>query len=188
MKVLIVVEDPTLDQYIAKPIIEHLFSDLGRKARVDVLTDPHLRGIDEALDSKILGDIVADNPMEELFILLVDRDCNRFKSEQRAADREKELSGKLIFGLAVQELEVWMLALHRAEVETGFSEVREHCDPKEAFAEPFLQKKGWSTELGRGRKRAMRAIGSQWNGLLTVCPELKDLRDKIKSVLAANPA
>jgi len=187
MKVLVIVEDPTLDQYIAKPIVEQLFAVLGRKARVDVLTDPHLRGIDEALDSSILRDIIADNPMEELFILLVDRDCNRFNSEQRAGERETEHAGKLVFGLAIEELEVWMLALHREELAVGFSKVREHCDPKETFAEPFLQKRGWSTELGRGRKRAMRAIGSEWKGLLAVCPELEELRGKLESVLSSRP-
>ena len=183
MKVLIIVEDPTLDQYIAKPVIEQLFDDLGRKARVDVLTDPHLRGIDQALDPQIVREIVADNPMEDLFVLLVDRDCNRFHSEQRAAEREGDHAGKLVFGLALQELEVWMLALHRDELRESWNEVREHCDPKEAYAEPFLQAQGWSREVGKGRKRAMRSLATQWQGLLTVCPEVQALKAKIAAVL-----
>jgi len=37
MKVMIIPEDPTLDQYILKPVIEAVFKDLNRVAHVQVL-------------------------------------------------------------------------------------------------------------------------------------------------------
>jgi hypothetical protein len=51
VKVLIIPEDPTLDRYILKPIVEQIFADFGRIARVMVLENPRLRGVDQALDA-----------------------------------------------------------------------------------------------------------------------------------------
>ncbi len=44
MKILVVPEDPTHDQYILKPIVERIFKDLDTGARIEVLKDPHLGG------------------------------------------------------------------------------------------------------------------------------------------------
>jgi hypothetical protein len=183
MRVLIIPEDPTLDQHILKPIVEHIFADLGRTARVEVLRDPHLRGVDESLDPQILGEIVEDNPMIDLFLVIVDRDCNRLRNEEKAREREREHAGKLLVCLAVQEVEVWMLALHRATLGMRWNDVREHCDPKERFAVPFLESNGWHHSLAGGRKRAMRELGTGWRGLLDVCPELKDFKERIDRLL-----
>jgi hypothetical protein len=185
VKVLVIPEDPTLDQHILKPIAEALFRDLGRKARVDVLQDPHLSGVDEALSSEVLKAIVAENPMVDVFLVLVDRDCNRMKNEERAAHREAEHPGRLVACLAVEEVEVWMLALHRDELGGRWPEVRSDCDPKERYADPFLREKGWLTEVGRGRKRAMRELPTRWASLLSVCPELAALRERLRTLLVA---
>jgi hypothetical protein len=68
-----------------------------------------------------------------------------------------------------------MLAIHRAELDVSFGVVHVECDPKERFAEPFLARKGWTTEVGGGRKHAMRALAGQWAGLLQVCPDVAAL-------------
>jgi hypothetical protein len=124
VKVLIVPEDPTLDQYILKPIVQRICTDHGIKARVDVLSDPHLHGVDQALSKDIVAGIVRDNPMEDLFVLMVDRDCDRLGNSTKAAAREEEHSGRVLACLACQEVEVWMLALHRKQLDTPWSEVR----------------------------------------------------------------
>jgi hypothetical protein len=59
VKVLVVPEDPSLDQYILKPVVERIFSDLGRSPRVAVLSNPRLRGVSQALDSAILATLWA---------------------------------------------------------------------------------------------------------------------------------
>ncbi|MEX1361880.1 MAG: hypothetical protein AB1Z98_02070, partial [Nannocystaceae bacterium] len=115
MKVLVIPEDPTLDQYVLKPIIERMLADHGLKARVDALRDPHLRGVAQALDSTIVAEIIRDNPMQDLFVLMVDRDCDRLGNSTKAAARVAEHEGRLLACLAHQEVEVWMLALHRTE-------------------------------------------------------------------------
>lgn len=68
-------------------------------------------------------------------------------------------------------------------LDTGFSEIRKHCDPKEQWAEPLLAKLGTSGP-GGGRERAMRALKGQWRGLRDTCVELRDLRNEIQSGLA----
>jgi hypothetical protein len=179
VKILIIPEDPTLDQYILKPIVERICADHGLRARVDVLRDPHLRGVDQALAKDVVAGIIRDNPMEDLFILMVDRDCDRLGNCPRTAARLEEHPGRLLACLAWQEVEVWMLALHRKQLSVPWATVRDECDPKETYADPFIAAQGWSTEVGRGRKKAMRELGAGWQGLLHVCPELPALRDQL---------
>jgi len=188
MKVLVIPEDPTLDQHILKPIVESLLEDLGRRARVAILQDPHLTGVSEALDQKMVERIISENPMEDLFLLMVDRDGDRLGNSELAKAREAEHPRKLIACLALEEIEVWMLALHREELDVSWSEVRAHHDPKEEYAQPFLSRKGWTMQVGRGRKRAMRELATRWKSLLTVCPEIAELRDRLRERLASTVA
>lgn len=183
MRVLVIPEDPTLDQYILKPIVERLFADLGRTARVEVLRKPHLRGVDQALDSTTIRSILLDRPMFQMFLLVVDRDCVEDRAAAVAA-LEQAHPGKLVGCLALEEVEVWMLALHRERIGERWPAVREHCHPKEAFADPLLVREGWNTGLGRGRVRAMEALAGNWNSLLSVCPELAALRERLRAQLA----
>lgn len=175
MKVLIIPEDPTHDPHIIKPIIEAILSDLGRRAWVDVLRDPHLRGTSDALDADTIAGVIADNPMIDLFILVVDRDCDRDHNEAKAAARTIEHAGRLVACLARQEVEVWMLALHLPRVEASWTTIREECDPKERFGAPLLHVLG-STGPGAGRKAAMRALPGNLRSLLSRCDELARLR------------
>lgn len=182
MKVLVILEDPTHDQYVVKPIVQKLFDDLGLRARVEVLLDPHLRGIDQALDGDTLQDIVDDHPMMDRFILVVDRDCDRMGNTERVLARQRDLGDRFLGCLAVEEVEVWMLALYPAnELPSPWREIRAHCDPKEHYADPFLAAKGWTTEVGRGRKHAMDALRGGLRRLLSRCPELADLRGRIEA-------
>jgi hypothetical protein len=184
MKVLVIPEDQELDRYIVKPVVEALFADLEIPARVEVLPEPRLRGATDALDPSMVEAIVRDNPMEDLFLLIVDRDCNRQRNEDKARMRESEHAGKLIACVAIQEVEVWMLALHRDALAGSMSAIREHCDPKEEWAEPLLTSLG-TDGPGRGRKRAMRAIKGRWRSLRSTCNELEALQERIRAWHAA---
>lgn len=179
MKVLIIPEDPTNDSFIIKPVIEAILADLGRRARVDMLRDPQLRGTSDALDTAMVKRIVEENPMEDLFVLVVDRDCNRKGTESKAQARATEHEGRLLACVARQEVEVWMLALHAEKIERPFREVREECDPKELFAEPLLDRLGPRVGPGAGRKAAMRALAGNIRSLMARCDELGGLRAQI---------
>lgn len=189
MKVLVIPEDQALDQYVVKPIVEAMFEDLGLRARVDVLPEPRLRGASDALDKEVVATIVADNPMEDLFLLLVDRDCDREGNESRAAERQAEHEGRLVACVARQEVEVWLLALYAKDLGAAWKAVRAHCDPKEEWAEALLQKLDpGGVGPGRGRKKAMRALKGQFRALLSRCPELVELRDAVKAWAEARGA
>ncbi len=178
MKILIIPEDQTQDGYIVRPIVEALCADLGVSARVDVLPEPRLRGAGDALDKEIVAGIVRDNPMTDLFLLVADRDCDRRTHSAKAAEREKEHPRKLMACLAIEEVEVWMLALHREDLGARWSAVRSHCDPKEEWAEQLLQSLGRGGP-GGGRKRAMQALRGQLQTLLSLCDELQELRRRL---------
>lgn len=182
MKVVIVPEDPVLDQYILKPIVEHLMSDLGRPARVEVLRDPRVRGVSQALNREFVKRVIDENPMVDLFLLIVDRDGD-LKRGSLARAREAEHSGRLLVALAVEEVEVWMLALHREALGTSWRTIRGEADPKEAYAHPFLARFARPGSLGGGRVAAMRELGGSWRGLLDVCPELAELKSRVEALV-----
>ena len=178
MKVLVIPEDQVHDQYVLRPIIEALFADLEIPAKVQVLPEPRLRGYTQALDPNLIRGIVDDNPMEDLFLLIVDRDCDRNGAEAKSQSIQHAHADKLIACLAIQEVEVWLLALHAERLDSPWSEIRTHCDPKERWADPLLTSLG-TQGPGAGRVRAMRALKGQWRGLRSRCPELAELQDAI---------
>ncbi len=180
MRVLIIPEDQALDQYILRPVVEAMLRDAEIPGRVDVLPEPRLRGTGMALDAGVIAAIVAQNPMVELFLLIVDRDCDRDGNKAQAAAREAEHQGRLLACVAWQEVEVWMLALHAERLSAPWRVVREHCDPKEEWADPLLDALGRGGP-GRGRKHAMRALAGNWRSLRQRCPELQALQEAVRA-------
>jgi hypothetical protein len=187
MKVLVIPEDRTLDEDILLPVVRHIFRDLGRTATVSILADPHLRGVSQALDKDIFSEIIELYPMVDLFLLILDRDCDEgrhYKVESRVIQARE--SGRTMVGcLAIEEVEVWALALHRRELSVPWNEVRGHCHPKEAYFEPFVRQKNWLETKGRGRSAAMRALSGNWRSLKAVCDEIGNLQDRLATWLAS---
>lgn len=159
-----------------KPTVRLMFSALGVSARVDVLPEPRLRGADEALDRTIIEEIVRDNPMVDLYLLMVDRDCDRRGNEQRALERENEHRSRLIACCAWQEIEVWMLSAYKERLGAPWAAVRADCDPKERYADALLAELG-TLGPGHGRKSAMRKV--RFDDLMT-CSELRSLFERLK--------
>lgn len=185
MKVLIIPEDPVLDRYILKPVVERIFADLGRSARIDILTNPRNRGIAEALNPSRIKEIIETHPMIDLFLILVDRDCDVDRRPGEARAREELYPDRLFACLAIEEIEVWMLAIHRDSLPARWNEIRAECHPKERFVPSFLAKH--ELELGRGRVWAMRDLKTRWKGVLEVCPELGELSQRLRAWLARTP-
>ena len=97
-----------------------------------------------------------------------------------AATREAEHPDRLFACLAIEEVEVWMLALHRERLGVPWAEVRADRDPKERFAQPLLRELAPRMALGGGRVRAMEPLGQkEWRTLLQLCPELGELQRRL---------
>jgi hypothetical protein len=184
VKVLVIPEDPNLDQHILKPVVEKIFADFGKAPRVTILFKPRLRGVAQALNGDILADIVATYPMSDLVLVLVDRDGDEARTAV-ARTRETEHSGRLFVCLAIEEIEVWMLAIHAETLGTSWREIRGEIHPKERFAEPFLQERAPKRGAGKGRAWAMKGLRGQWRGVLRRCPELEELKGRIEAWLEA---
>lgn len=183
MKVLVIPEDPTLDLYILKPVVERLMAEVGRpRATVKVLERPRMRGVSEALRREKLDEILETFPQFALYRVLVDRD-GVLDRVQLARARESEHPDRLLVALAVEEVEVWMLALHADELGAPWIDVRAELKPKVMYAEPLLVAHFEADSPGRGRKAAMRALDQGWNSLLRRCPELAELRDRLPDML-----
>ncbi|WP_394826358.1 hypothetical protein [Pendulispora albinea] len=185
MKVLVIPEDQELDRYIVKPVVEAMFQDLEIRARIDVLPEPRLRGSSDALDPTMIADIIRNNPMIDLFLLVVDRDCDRASNTAKALARQAEHPGRLVACVAIQEIEVWMLALYKDTLSVPFTTVRAECDPKELWAALLLKELGGDGP-GRGRKKAMRKISGAWRSLRDTCVELRDFEDTVRAWYMAN--
>lgn len=180
LNIRVVAEDHTLDQYILLPVVRAIFEAIGRpRAKIKVHEWPRgqPRGVENALSPGTIAGIIEDSPWIDLVILVVDSDCVPHREDALRARAAEH--GKVICCLAIQELEVWMLALHHRDLPCTFTEVRAHCHPKDEYAVPFLRRRGWASTLGRGRREAMRVVDAGFSGMLLRCPEVARLMDEL---------
>ena len=178
MRVLVIPEHPRYDQYILKPVVEQLFKHLGKPARVDVLANPVFDGVSQILKSSNLERVAALHPMHGIFLLFPDRDGNEGRASQLAM-LEASFPGTLFGCAAIEELEIWMLALHAGELYAPWVELRAETQLKES-AQRWLDEKWPAPTPSRGRKTAMAALtATSFRTLLRQCPELQELCQKV---------
>lgn len=188
IKAVVICEDHQLDEYIIRPVIEQIFAEHGRKVRVTFAPRTLIQGVAQALQKSKHRDVFDRYGMANAFFLIVDRDCDPHRENGKFADRLAQAadSDKTMFGcLAIEELEVWALALHRRDANFDWDDVRSDCDPKEHYFEPFVQQQQWQTGPGKGRKSAMAILTSKWDGLKNSCPEVAELSKCIREWLDA---
>jgi hypothetical protein len=183
---MIIPEDPALDQYILKPVVEAIFSEVNRVASVKVLQNPRLRSVEQALEPTQLISIINSYRQEDLFLLLVDRDCDQNRINRiKARELEAENIGKLVIGcLAIEEVEMWALAIYQNQLPAPWQEMRKECHPKEAYFNLLVTQLALQNDVGRGRKHLMKSLSGQYSRLLRLCPEIVELRDRIRQKLS----
>jgi hypothetical protein len=177
MNVLVIPEDFRKDQFILQPIISAMFTKLQKPAIVEVLRDPLIGGIGEALKLGILEEIVRDNRWKvDLFLLCVDRDANG--GRRLALDRlEQHFANGLGAGKffaaenAWQELEVWLLAGHDLPGDWSWQEVRQERDPKEAYFMKLAAARGLQDDPGGGRKTLGTEAARKYRRIYSRCRE-----------------
>jgi hypothetical protein len=190
----IILEDTPKDQCIAVPIVQAVFQYLERPAKVRALPE-RMGSIEQATDlEKLLPLLAARSGMVDLFLLIVDRDCrapDRPRGGDRAAalrslERRVQDSGQLgtrsrfIACEAVEELEVWLLAGFDLP---GWSGIRDHCDPKEEYFEPFAKERGVFERPAEGRTELMGEAVRRYRRIRLLCPELQSLEDKLREII-----
>lgn len=180
IKAVVICEDHHLDEYVVKPVVEQIFAERGRKVRLTFAPRTLIRGVGHALQKSKHRAVFQRYKMANLFLLIIDRDCEdrEGKFEERLADAQA--AGRTMFGcLAIEELEVWALALHRRELQDKWETVRADCHPKENYFDRLAKQMGWSSGPGRGRKSAMADLRQKWDALKAACPEVAILSSAI---------
>lgn len=188
IKAVIICEDQVLDEHILTPVIKQIFNELGQRVKISFAPRTMIRSFDQVLQKSRHKKVFSRYRSADIFFLIIDRDGKENRESGKFADRltDATAAGKQMFGcLAVEELEVWALALHHKDLKEDWDSIRKHPDPKETYFDPFAKLQNWGGP-GKGRKTAMNSLRQNWNSLKNRCPELKDLSQQVKNWFQAS--
>jgi hypothetical protein len=159
MNVLVLPEDFRNDQYVLRPIIQALFRYRGLQAKIQILTDPLLGGVDEALNQNNIESILdLYKGMVDIFILCVDRDCEAgrhisLKAIEQYAAARLPAGKRFLAAMAMEELEVWLLAgVNNLPADWRWRDILDECHPKELYFDEYVKLHGLQNDVGRGRR------------------------------------
>lgn len=181
-RVLVIPEDPTHNGYILKPVVERLMAEAGKpNARVLVLTNPKLDGYEDAIRA-IKSELPDRYGFYDLWLFIPDADVASGLENLEAEAGQKGV--RLICCAAQPELEAWLLAGYRKELNQNWSEIKSHPRLKEEVFAPFLAKHGDEQAAGGGREKLMRQALQNFRGLVEVCPEIGVLVKRIEKLIS----
>ncbi len=174
MNVLIIPEDFRNDQYILKPLFSRLFQSIvRRRVHVDVCRDPLLGGVEEALKSGRITEVVRKHGgMTDIFILCIDRDGKKGRHQRLDQLQKKFDNGQTFLAEnAWEEIETWILAGLNLPTDWNWSTVRAEVQVKETYFEPLAAQRGLSDALGGGRKHLGEEASRRIGAIRQKCPE-----------------
>ena len=190
VRISVLCEDHTYDQYLVEPVIRAALAALGRpNAVVDVKSLPKgARGIDQLI-ARLCDHLVRWGGPSTAVIFVADGDCKdgvggredrriQMLSKLAGCDRHRD---KGLVVVAIQETEVWALWGVRTELGVTWDDVRSECHPKERFFERYLDDS--LTPDGGRRELMRRALDNGWDSLKFGCPELQALEEELKALL-----
>lgn len=177
-RVLVIPEDPTHNGYILKPLVEAIAADAGKPwARITVLSRPRLTGYDHARRA-LLNELPSAYRHFDLWLFFPDADRASDAAMTALEQQLREQGVKLLCCPAVPEVEIYACAGYRAEL-GNWEDARSSNQFKEVFFDPLLAKHGDHRRAGQGRDQLMARALQNLPLLMTLCPELKGLRDRI---------
>jgi hypothetical protein len=183
VKVLVIAEDPTHNGYILRPLVGALMADAGKpKAKVEVLTNPRLRGYDHSIRA-IREELPDRYGFWDLWLFFPDGD--RANSEAMKA-LEDDLAAKgvrLVCCAAQPEIEIYACAGWRKELGVTWNAARQNHEFKESIFSPLLARRGDARRAGGGRDLLVAESLKNLPLLFSLCPELGALRDRIAAIL-----
>lgn|GEM_PF-796512 len=183
-RVLIIPEDPINNGYILQPLVSAMLDACGKPhARVTVLTNPRARGY--AHSKQVLVEQAFDRYAHyDLLLFLPDAEGKDRSAEFDELERKAGEKGvRLLCCAARQEVEVWLLAGHVEKLGCRWQDVVGDNSVKENVFEPFLARHGDPRQAGGGRDILMKETLRNFDGLLQRCPELGQLRERIRIML-----
>ncbi len=191
MNILIIPEDFSKDQQILKPLIEAMFTQLGKPAKVAVCQNPRLQGISQALNWQRIERIIEQYQWKvHLFLLCVDRDSVEGRKTQLTRLEEQANAilpiGRGFFAEnAWQEVEVWVLAGHDLPPEWKWHEVRQERDAKETYFLPFAARRDVAQQFDEGRATLAKQAARRYERIRQLCPEdIAMLEERVRHWLA----
>jgi len=182
-RVLVIPEDPTLNGYILKPLAEMVLAEAGRPAaRVTVLTNPRVRGYDEAL-RVVQGGLSSRYRFMDLWLFFPDAD--RASAEaMRRLERSLRDDGVTLFCCSAEpEVEVYACVAYREELRGSWAEARANPRFKETVFEPLLRAHGDPRRPGGGRGAMTEKSIARRRRFFRLCPEIAELRNRIEEHL-----
>ena len=129
--VLVIPEDPLQNGHILTPLVRALMRDVGRpSAKVKVLTQPRVRGYDQAV--KVIRDeLYANYGFMDLWLFFPDADrANR--DAMRALETHVAAEGVTLMCCAAHpEVEIYACAAYRDHIREAWDQIRQHPRMKE---------------------------------------------------------
>lgn len=185
-RVLVIPEDPLQNGHILKPLVQAIMVDAGKPAaKVTVLPNPRVRGYDQAVKA-IRNELQEAYGSIDLWLFFPDADIAG-SGAMRNLETHIAASGISLLCCAAQpEVEIYACAAFRKDIPITWEEARNHPRMKEEIFEPLLKKHGDPQRPGKGRGLMVRQSLKNLRLLFDLCPELKQLRDRIASHLQQN--
>lgn len=183
--VLVIPEDPKWNGYILKPLAKKLMENAGKpKAKIDVLAEPRLRGYAHALRAIREELPYSRRNLYRLWLFFPDDDNRRGRADaMRRLEADLQSKGiPLLCCPAKPEVEIYACVGFRDGLLGGWEDARRHPRMKEEVFEP-LRVKLKDRGPGGGRDQMITRSLQNLQLLFQLCPELKDLRDRIAAHL-----
>lgn len=182
-RVLVIPEDPTLNGYILKPLAEMVLAEAGRPAaRVTVLTNPRVRGYDEAV-RVVRGGLSSRYGFMDLWLFFPDADRASDEAMRSLERSSKDDGVTLLCCRATPEVEVYACVAYLEEIHGSWNEARSNPRFKEAVFEPLLREHGDRRRPGGGRGAMTEKSIARRRRFFQLCPEIAELRDRIEELL-----
>ena len=130
-RVLVIPEDPVQNGYILKPLVEMVLAEAGRPAaRVKVLSQPRVRGYDDAVRA-LRGDLPRLYGHMDLWLFLPDADRATPAAMDDLESALQEQGVTLFCSPAEPEVEVYACVAYRKETGLSWAELRQQDRFKE---------------------------------------------------------
>ena len=188
MNVLIIPEDFRYDQHLLRPLFKKLFESIGRaRTKVTVCQEPLLRGVNEALKSQRIQEVIDQhNGMTDVFVLCVDRDGDLGR-RVRLDQIETEFGGDPAFLAenAWEEIETWTLAGLTLPQDWNWATVRAEVNVKEHYFKVLANEPDVADGPGGGRKKLGEEAARRIDAIRLKCPDFDALAQRIEAEVAS---